>query len=378
MQTLSLKWRIGLHAAVVLVLAGVLIGAIAWFEFREAAIDSLDYRLRSNADMISNLIQDGESVQEVHDEIAAALRTRGKVRPWGCRLWFDDDATWFATRDRIDGLFERFQAAAGPMDAVPEMRIVSYADGDRPLRVIWARYHVHVAGGTTGRTLNIFGYVSEVHVHHELLEFTQAMLLAGGIVIAVGIVGLMGALHVGLRPLERLIDQMERIPGAGSQDRELETLEPIAELRRFVQAWKRMLARLWQAMDANRRFTSDASHELRTPLAVVKSTLQLARSSKRSAQQYEQAIDRALEDLERVNGLIDDLLELSRLDDQGVPRERVPCAMQDMVRDVVGMIQGAAVAAGRQVQVQTCPVTVIGQAGQLRGMPAGYLVQREL
>ena len=312
----------------------VLISCIAYYEFREVAIDSMDYRLRSNSMMVRNLIQEGKSLAEVKKEITAVFSVRGKVRPWACRLWFDQNEAWFTSRKHIDALFARFSEKHHNLTQQNGLTITDFVDGDRPLRVIWARYHVHINGEPTAKTLNIFGYVSAVHTQHEMQEFLQVLLIAEGVVIIAGIVGLLVTLHVGLRPLGQLIERMEHISGNPGDSAVVDSPDTLAELRPFVTSWKQMLERLSHAMEEeNRRFTSDASHELRTPLAVAKSTLQLSRSQKRNAEAYEQAIDQALEDMDRLNILIDTLLELSRLDDHTAGPTYQACDMESLIQD---------------------------------------------
>lgn len=57
-------------------------------------------------------------------------------------------------------------------------------------------------------------------------------------------------------------------------------------------------------------FVHNAWHELKTPLAVAQSSLQLSKYTKN----YELSIDKAIENLKKLNRLIESLLKLSRLD----------------------------------------------------------------
>ena len=86
------------------------------------------------------------------------------------------------------------------------------------------------------------------------------------------------------------------------------------ELRPFKSALDGMLVRLNKAMRQQEQFTADAAHELRTPLAIIKSTLQTLRMQPRMAAEYEQGVDDALQDIERMEQLVRELLTLARLD----------------------------------------------------------------
>ncbi len=73
-----------------------------------------------------------------------------------------------------------------------------------------------------------------------------------------------------------------------------------------------MAERLEKVFGAQRQLLSDSSHELRSPLARLQVALGLARQ--RSNGQAEQELDRIETEIERLNELIGQLLELSRLE----------------------------------------------------------------
>jgi len=81
-----------------------------------------------------------------------------------------------------------------------------------------------------------------------------------------------------------------------------------------------MLVRLNKAMRQQEQLAADVAHELRTPLAIMKSTLQTLRMQPRMAAEYEEGVDDALQDIERMEQLAGQLLMLARLD----ATDRVP------------------------------------------------------
>lgn len=87
------------------------------------------------------------------------------------------------------------------------------------------------------------------------------------------------------------------------------------EIGELVAVFNQMLARLETAFDAQRRFTADASHELRSPLTTLRGELEVARRRPRSPEHYEGVLDSALEEVDRLERVLADLLELARLDD---------------------------------------------------------------
>jgi two-component system, OmpR family, sensor kinase len=95
-------------------------------------------------------------------------------------------------------------------------------------------------------------------------------------------------------------DLSRRIPVEGNDD--------VAELARTFNG---MLNRLQTAFEAQRQFLHDASHELRTPITIVQGHLEVAEADP-SARGESYAI--AMDELERMRRMVEDLLLLARSD----------------------------------------------------------------
>jgi heavy metal sensor kinase len=161
--------------------------------------------------------------------------------------------------------------------------------------------------------------------HQEALTRLLTLLLVGGpvgVVLASGV----GWLVAGgaLRPVERLRIEAEAISGS-EPGRRLPVPWTRDELARLGESLNRMLGRVEDAVERERRFVGDASHELRTPLANLKAELELALRRARTSDELVMALRSAAEETERLTRLADDLLVLARADGGGPPlrRERV-------------------------------------------------------
>ncbi len=73
-----------------------------------------------------------------------------------------------------------------------------------------------------------------------------------------------------------------------------------------------MLARLQRSFDQQREFLGNAAHELKTPVAVLKSTLQSLLQRPRASEEYRAGLEQSLEDLERLEQLLQWMLRLAR------------------------------------------------------------------
>jgi len=87
---------------------------------------------------------------------------------------------------------------------------------------------------------------------------------------------------------------------------------------------RRTLRPIEEAHEAQSRFTSDASHELRTPLAAMKAELEVnLRDSHLSETESRELLESNLEEVNKLIGLTQMLLQLSRLDFNKLEREPV-------------------------------------------------------
>ena len=77
-----------------------------------------------------------------------------------------------------------------------------------------------------------------------------------------------------------------------------------------------MLNRIENAIDREKQFTADASHELRTPLAVIKGTMEVLIRKPRNEEEYKEKIRFCVNEVDRLNRMIDQLLLLARFENQ--------------------------------------------------------------
>ena len=164
--------------------------------------------------------------------------------------------------------------------------------------------------------------------------------------------------------IRRLLAPLERMT-RGLAAKSSADLTPLSyggranEVRAIVNALNLLFARLAGALESERRFTADAAHELRTPLAALASRIQLMqRSLPADAPPAEvNQLRRLRDDVNRSTALVENLLQLARLDPQSADMLPVaPVAVQALLDEVVKLCAPAA--AARQVTVRVdCRVT---------------------
>ena len=118
-----------------------------------------------------------------------------------------------------------------------------------------------------------------------------------------------------LRPVEALRAGAAKITGGNSNDT-LPLPDSADEIRRLAETLNDMLARLEVSRKRQRAFVADAAHELRSPLTSLRTQLEVA-----AATGDEPDPEDLVAEVNRLTGLVEDLLLLAKVDD-GTPPPR--------------------------------------------------------
>lgn len=115
----------------------------------------------------------------------------------------------------------------------------------------------------------------------------------------------------GLRPLVALAEVASEIE-AHDLSRRIAIPSRPDELGRLCATFDRMLDRLEDAFDRQRRFTGDASHELRAPLSVIRAEADLMLRRVRTPPEYQRALRSIAAQADELEALTRDLLAAAR------------------------------------------------------------------
>jgi len=109
---------------------------------------------------------------------------------------------------------------------------------------------------------------------------------------------------------------------ASRAPQQLQPLNPASapeEIRTMLEAINGLFQRVAETLESERRFTADAAHELRTPLAALQAQLQVALRA-RDDDERERSLTQLRHGLTRASHLVDQMLQLARLDpESGLP-----------------------------------------------------------
>jgi signal transduction histidine kinase len=175
---------------------------------------------------------------------------------------------------------------------------------------------------------------------------------------------LLGALHIYTRDPDRDFDEIDR-----------DLAHILAAQASVAIQNARLVTQLRDVDEAREQFLSIVSHELRTPLTPLKALAQLQlgrlrRSQERGTPMDLEALARNLESIERqvdrMNGLVNDLLSVSRAGKGTLDMDRAPFDLAAEVRDVVGRYVAATREEGRHTFAVDAPETLAFDGDQSR------------
>jgi signal transduction histidine kinase len=123
-----------------------------------------------------------------------------------------------------------------------------------------------------------------------------------------------------IAPVKRLIRT-----ASGITDSNINTRLPLPEnedeIFQLANTINELLNRIESSIKQQKQFTADASHEIRTPLAAIRGTLEILLRKKREPEQYEEKIRDAIVQTDRMNLLLEQLLQLARMESGSVKKE---------------------------------------------------------
>ena len=199
----------------------------------------------------------------------------------------------------------------------------------------------------------------------DVLDTTTVVtqLLIVGLPVLLVVVALTTWFAVGraLAPVEAIRREVDEI-SAAQLHRRVPQSRAEDEIGRLAATMNRMLTRLEDARNSQRRFVSDASHELRSPITSIRqhAEVALAHPDRTTARELAEVV---LAEQQRMQRLVEDLLLLARAD-ENVPLGRAPVDLDDLA-----FAEGHRLRSTTSARVDTSAVAaarVLGDADALR------------
>jgi heavy metal sensor kinase len=211
------------------------------------------------------------------------------------------------------------------------VRSVHLDDGTR-VRMV-SRVH-----SLDGRRIVIRLGHSEEPLWSRIREMLLASILVLPLVLAIAGLAGYGLARRALGPIEQMARRAQDITPDRLHER-LPNDHTGDELGQLACVFNQTLARLEQAFEQLRRFTSDASHELRTPLAAIRSVGEVGLQKNGSREDYRDIIGSMLEEVNRLTSLVDSLLTISRADAGSLQLQLVNVPLMQLAREAAAIFE---------------------------------------
>ncbi|NNE98111.1 MAG: HAMP domain-containing protein [Pyrinomonadaceae bacterium] len=165
-----------------------------------------------------------------------------------------------------------------------------------------------------GREINI-ATLRPLTNQTELLSNIRFLLVSG--IPAALLLSILGGYYIAqksLRPLNEMNDKASYISSHNLYER-LPTKNGNDEVENLAATFNRMLGRLEDSFEIQKRFMSDASHELRTPLAIILGEAEVSLQKKnRPEEEYRESLEVIEQEGARLSKIVEDLFTLVRAD----------------------------------------------------------------
>jgi len=189
-------------------------------------------------------------------------------------------------------------------------------------------------------------------LNRQLLEYCLISLA----ILLLGLILLSQVIRWSLKPLNSMKGAVETI-SLWELDKRLREDQGQEEIDQLSKAYNEMLVRIEKSFshemeikDRMRQFISDASHELRTPLTSIHGFAEiLLMGAAKDEEQLNLALNTILMESDRLTLLVNDLLALSKLD-QNDPVEMVRENLRDIIEEITPQI--ALMAKTRKIEIE--------------------------
>lgn len=172
----------------------------------------------------------------------------------------------------------------------------------------------------------------------EELETLNKLFLIFCISIPLGILLLSGGgwflAGLALKPVDLITRSAQRITAENLSQR-LDVMNPDDEIGRLAETFNSTLARLEASFNRTRRFFADISHELRTPLTIIRGEAEVGLKWAKEPQEFKEILQSTLDEVTRMSGIVESLLDLSRAEEGGTHLEMQEIELNEFLQGLI-------------------------------------------
>ncbi len=181
-----------------------------------------------------------------------------------------------------------------------------------------------------------FEFFSLAEAESSLSSIRLSLILAALITTGLGVLVGIFAARRAVRPLATAAQAASAIAGGRLDTRLGRTEDP--DLRVLTESFNDMAAALEQRVERDARFASDVSHELRSPLMTLSASVEVMEARRDDLpDRARSALDLLSGDVVRFQGLVEDLLEISRFDAGAIRLHMEELLAAEFVRQAIAV-----------------------------------------
>ncbi len=232
---------------------------------------------------------------------------------------------------------------------------------EHPIKRIDFGIEGEATGSTPGSATLYMDTASDALLLRRLAWILAVAAVGGAVLASLGSAVLV---RRAMSPLKLLIRQVQALQAEDLRDRLDGSAQPL-ELQPLVEQFNALLLRLDSAYQHLEAFNADVAHELNTPLAMLVSSCQLGLQRSRSPEELREILAANLEDLDRMTGIVRDMLFLAQADRGNRVSQEGMVDLTVLSREVLDFYEAVSLEAGLEVRIDGHAV-VSGDPGLLQ------------
>ncbi len=165
-----------------------------------------------------------------------------------------------------------------------------------------------------------------------------------------------------LAPIKRLSHAMRQVADGDFTVR-LDQNRRIGEMRESYENFNIMVGALSATETLQSDFVSNVSHEFKTPINAIEGYAMLLQDAGENPDQQKEYVDKILFNTRRLSELVNNILLLSKVDNQTIVTEKTPYRLDEQLRQALLMLERKWTEKNLELDVDLESVTYVGNPG---------------
>ncbi len=207
-----------------------------------------------------------------------------------------------------------------------------------------ADYYVPASEKSEAVIITSLMHIGEMN---EFLTFIRrAFFVLTPLFILLGLLGIHFLSQRVFRPIARITETAQLMLSSGELGHNISSDNTDEEIRQLIDTLNSLFSKLKRTTEQIRAFSANAYHELRTPLTVIRGHVEVALGRERTVAEYKQALELILTESQSMTRIIENLLQLARMDHRKQDLQMELLRLDSLLRDLDPELRKKAADAG--------------------------------